>query len=94
MLVYCAVIPQHLDTLSLYETRFISFLATVQFSFSVFAEPLTSYEPAPSQWKTEIIKLPFDFAPQITLTGSEELVFAPGMYKARAPDFLVMLFHG
>jgi len=70
----------------------LAFLVAVQFSFSVFAESLTSYETIPSKWKTEIIKLPFDFAPQITLTGSEELVFAPGMYKAGTPDFFSYAF--
>jgi hypothetical protein len=43
--------------------------------------------PAPKDWGKETIPLPPQFAPDMKWKGSEELRFAPGMFKADAPDF-------
>jgi hypothetical protein len=50
--------------------------------------------PLPSGWRKESFTLPPDFAPDMKWKGSEELRFAPGMFKASAPDFFsyAMLF--
>jgi hypothetical protein len=43
--------------------------------------------PTPNGWARETIPLPPAFAPDMTWKGTEELRFAPGMFKANAPDF-------
>lgn len=43
--------------------------------------------PTPTGWRKETIPLPPTFAPDMTWKGTEELRFAPGMFKADAPDF-------
>ena len=42
--------------------------------------------PAPAGWAKETIPLPSAFAPDMKWKGAEELRFAPGMFKANAPD--------
>jgi hypothetical protein len=44
--------------------------------------------PAPKGWSKETIELPPAFAKKMTWKGTEELRFAPGMFKAEAVDFL------
>ena len=44
--------------------------------------------PTPTGWAKESIALPPAFAPDMKWKGTEELRFAPGMFKADAPDFL------
>jgi hypothetical protein len=44
--------------------------------------------PAPAGWAKETIALPPAFAPDMKWKGTEELRFAPGMFKADAADFL------
>lgn len=48
--------------------------------------------PAPEDWKKEVIALPPDFAPDLSWKGKECLRFAPGMFKAEAPDFFSYTF--
>ena len=43
--------------------------------------------PTPKGWAKETIALPPAFAPDMKWKGTEELRFAPGMFKAGAPDF-------
>jgi hypothetical protein len=43
--------------------------------------------PAPTGWGKETIPLPPAFAPDMKWKGTEELRFAPGMFKADAADF-------
>ena len=43
--------------------------------------------PTPAGWAKETIALPPAFAPDLKWKGTEELRFAPGMFKADAPDF-------
>jgi hypothetical protein len=43
--------------------------------------------PAPKGWLKETIELPPAFAKDVKWKGAEELRFAPGMFKADAPDF-------
>ena len=43
--------------------------------------------PTPMGWAKETIALPPAFAPDMKWKGTEELRFAPGMFKADAPDF-------
>jgi hypothetical protein len=53
------------------------------------AEKEQPYEvPTPKGWAKETIALPPAFAPDMKWKGTEELRFAPGMFKADAPDFL------
>jgi len=42
-------------------------------------------------WRYERIKLPPEFAPKMP-PGSEELFFAPGMFKPKAPDYFSYVF--
>ena len=54
--------------------------------------PVPGFDPArdwplPAGWKKETIPFPLDFAPAIAHRGSEELRFAPGMFKPAAPDY-------
>jgi hypothetical protein len=44
--------------------------------------------PTPTGWAKETIALPPAFAPDMKWKGVEELRFAPGMFKADAPDFI------
>jgi hypothetical protein len=44
--------------------------------------------PGPAGWAKETITLPPAFAPEMKWKGTEELRFAPGMFKADAADFL------
>ena len=50
--------------------------------------------PTPTGWAKETLALPPAFAPDLKWKGTEELRFAPGMFKADAPDFFsyAMLF--
>ena len=50
--------------------------------------------PTPPRWRKETIALPPSFAPDMKWKGTEELRFAPGMFKAGSPDFFsyAMLF--
>jgi hypothetical protein len=43
--------------------------------------------PAPAGWARETIPLPPPFAPDMKWNGSEELRFAPGMFKADSDTF-------
>jgi hypothetical protein len=43
--------------------------------------------PSPKGWAKETIPLPPSFAKNMTWKGTEELRFAPGMFKADAVDF-------
>jgi hypothetical protein len=43
--------------------------------------------PTPTGWAKETLALPPAFAPDMKWKGTEELRFAPGMFKADAPDF-------
>ena len=48
-------------------------------------------KPTP-EWAGERIKLPPGFAPKLGLKGIEEILFAPGMFKAEAKDFFTYVF--
>src|SRR5436190_9824791 len=48
--------------------------------------------PTPAGWRKEHFSLPPSFAPDMKWKGSEELRFAPGMFKAKAPDFFCYAF--
>ena len=48
-------------------------------------------KPTP-EWAGERIKLPPGFAPKLGLTGIEEILFAPGMFKADAKNFFTYVF--
>jgi hypothetical protein len=43
--------------------------------------------PTPTGWAEETIPLPPGFAPDMKWKGTEEVRFAPGMFKTDAPDF-------
>jgi hypothetical protein len=47
---------------------------------------------APQGWREEVIKMPPEFAPDMSWKGVEVLKFSPGMFKAGAPDFFSYLF--
>ena len=48
-------------------------------------------KPTP-EWAGERIKLPPGFAPKLGLQGIEEILFAPGMFKADAKNFFTYVF--
>ena len=48
--------------------------------------------PTPSGWREDVMKLPPDFAPQMSWTGWEIAEFSPGMFKAGEPDFFSYVF--
>jgi hypothetical protein len=48
--------------------------------------------PTPAGWRKEKFALPPSFAPDMQWKGAEELRFAPGTFKANAPDFLSYAF--
>jgi hypothetical protein len=52
------------------------------------AEKLTFH----SEWKGERIELPPSFAPAMTLKGSEEIRFAPGMFNPHSDSFFTYAF--
>ncbi len=70
-------------------------LLMVGFSVSAALPPhLQKFEikkPTP-EWAGERIKLPPGFAPKLGLQGIEEILFAPGMFKADAKDFFSYAF--
>ena len=70
-------------------------LLMVGFSVNAALPPhLQKFEikkPTP-KWAGERIKLPPEFAPKLGLTGIEEILFAPGMFKAAAKDFFSYAF--
>lgn len=76
--------------------RFTSlFLICVAFTVDA-AKPLDLQQfviekPTP-QWFGERIKLPPNFAPKMGLKGIEEILFAPGMFKATDKDFFSYVF--
>ena len=47
---------------------------------------------APSRWKGETISLPPSFAPDMKLTGTEVVRFAPGMFDAKSDSFFSYVF--
>ena len=71
-------------------------LALTGFSLSA-AQPLAQQQfdiPKPTpKWFGERIALPpKGFAPDLGLKGIEEILFAPGMFKADQPDFFTYVF--
>ncbi len=66
------------------------FFALTTQSLLAKAPPVTM--PTPSGFKTETIPFPLSFAPKLSYTGFEELRFAPGMFKAEAPDYFSYSF--
>lgn len=46
----------------------------------------------PDGWREDVMKLPPDFAPQMSWTGWEIAEFSPGMFKADRPDFFSYVF--
>jgi hypothetical protein len=55
-------------------------------------EPGSFKLAAPAGWGGETIQLPPEFAPDMKLTGSEHLRFAPGMMKPDSDSFLSYAF--
>ena len=47
---------------------------------------------APADWRFERIDFPLSFAPDISLTGFEELRFAPGMFKPDSDTYFTYVF--
>lgn len=50
------------------------------------------FHSVPDGWRFEPIPFPLSFAPNIPLTGLEELLFMPGMFKTGEPDFFSYVF--
>ena len=46
----------------------------------------------PSDWNSEVLNFPLDFAPELEYQGLEELRFAPGMFDTTAPDYFTYMF--
>lgn len=73
-------------TIAAFSMLFVSLCALAE------STSLTTYQNTPQGWKTEIIPFPLEYAPEITYSGKEELVFLPGMYKAESEDFFSFAF--
>ena len=58
-------------------------------------DPVRIVLTAPKDWGRERIELPPGFAPQMELKGTEEIRFAPGMFRADSDSFFsyVIMFH-
>jgi len=48
--------------------------------------------PIPKEWRYERMNFPLEFAPEIKLSGFEELRFAPGMFNITAEDYFTYIF--
>ncbi len=48
--------------------------------------------PTPEGWRTERMAFPLGFAKDLEYKGHEDLRFAPGMFKADAPDYFSYAF--
>jgi hypothetical protein len=48
--------------------------------------------PTPEGWRTERMAFPLGFAKDLDYRGHEDLRFAPGMFKAEAPDYFSYAF--
>ncbi|UTW54964.1 hypothetical protein [Kordiimonas sp. SCSIO 12610] len=46
----------------------------------------------PDNWRKEVFAFPLEFAPEIKLSGTEEVHFAPGMFKPKASDYFNYIF--
>ena len=71
-------------------------LALTGFSLSA-AQPLAQQQfvikkPTPKWFGERIALPPKGFAPDLGLKGIEEILFAPGMFKADQPDFFTYVF--
>lgn len=67
---------------------FIFFYA-VQFCFTQSEETVLK---APDNWRYEKLDFPLSFAPELELTGFEEVYFAPGWNNSEAEDFWTYAF--
>ena len=75
----------------MYKIITLALLIAVQTGFAQESK-LSTYHSTPKGWKTEIIPFPLEYAPEITYSGKEELVFMPGMYKSESEDFFSFAF--
>lgn len=66
-------------------------LCLLDAGLSVAQEP-TLYQSAPDEWRAEVIAFPLEFAPDINLTGVDELRFAPGMFDAESGIYFTYTF--
>ncbi|MBL4790513.1 MAG: hypothetical protein JKY60_16210 [Kordiimonadaceae bacterium] len=53
---------------------------------------LQYFTETPEGWRAEIIPFPLSFAPTISYSGVEEVLFMPGMFRANAEDFFSYAF--
>jgi hypothetical protein len=68
-------------------------LLIISLSLTIQAQqPVPELLKEPAAWGFERFGLPPEFAPGITYKGAEELRFAPGMFKAEAPDYFSYAF--
>ena len=77
---------------------FAIMMAVVAFSWAISAKaqpPVEQVEveiETPKGWRTETLKLPTGFAPDMKWTGFEEVRFAPGMFRPDSESFFSYLF--
>jgi len=55
-------------------------------------DSLKSFLQAPESWSVESTTIPFDFAPDMPLSGVEEQIFSPGMYEPEQDDYYSYTF--
>lgn len=53
--------------------------------------PTATILKEPADWRMENIPIPPGFAPDVKLTGTEEIRFAPGMFKTDASDYFTCI---
>lgn len=59
---------------------------------SAFAQKADFEYDTPEGWRSETMKLPLPFAPDMKFRGLDELRFAPGMFKSDRDDFFTYMF--
>ncbi len=68
------------------------FCLTLLSTTALSDEPSSLFKNPPDGWRTEVITFPLEFAPDIELTGIEELLFSPGMFDADSETYFTYAF--
>lgn len=73
---------------------FLRFFLLLILSTSLYAQSdVTSIEiVTPKDWSKEVIQLPPSFAPDMKYKGTEDIRFAPGMFKPESKTFFTYVF--
>ena len=67
--------------------RILTFLVVIFCVLESVAQVPKTVLDAPEGWRAEIIDFPLSFAPEIDLTGFEDIRFSPGWADSTSIDF-------